>query len=270
MKKRYLLAIIGLTATACQPQPTATPVAAQPPVPASPSGSGKTAADTTAAVLDLLRQVDLTSAWRGEQNAEMDGFYGPDNYRISFHIDTVQRDEHRPNVFYFQGRDRYKRTITPFTGTLTVTRLAPLPDTVALEHRLGDRAYSAFASFVLREDSTAKGAGHCTGRAVLDFQINAKNQAAQANFDGIDSGWDNPTKGCGQVFKGVWQDNRTGQRKPVAWANYYGVIVPEVLRDLGLGERGDEVNPKLARYGWNTIMENDEWWAKSPKPGLNL
>jgi len=269
MKKRYLLALLGLAATACQPQSTATQATARPPAaPAAPLATQN--ADTTAAVLDLLRQVDLTTAWRGTPNEAMDGFYGPDNYRISFHIDTVRRDEHRPNVFYFEGRDRYKRTITPFTGTLTVTRLAPLPDTVALEHRFGDRAYSAFASFVLREDSTAKGAGHCTGRAVLDFQVNAKNQATQASFDGVDSGWDNPTRGCGQVFRGAWQDNRTGQRKPVAWANFYGVIVPEVLRDLGLGERGDEVNPKLARYGWNTIMENDEWWAKSPKPNFTL
>jgi hypothetical protein len=271
MKTRHLLAILGLATTGCQPQSTATQAAVgQPALSAAQPDTKNTPADTTAAVLDLLRQVDLTSAWRGAQNAEMDGFYGPENYRISFHIDTVRRDKHRPNVFYFQGRDRYKRTITPFTGALTVTRLAPLPDTVAMEHHLGNRAYSAFASFVLREDSTAKGAGHCTGRAVLDFQVNDSNQATEASFDGIDSGWNNPTRGCGQVFRGIWQDNRTGQRKSVAWANFYGVIVPEVLRDLGLGERGDEVNPKLARYGWNTIMENDEWWAKSPKPSLSL
>jgi hypothetical protein len=271
MKKRYLLASLALATTACQPQSTATQAASQQPVSAAPSGTKNTTpADTTAAVLALLRQVDLTAAWRGTPTEAMDGFYGPDNYRISFHVDSVQRDEHQPNVFYFQGRDRYKRTITPFTGTLTVTRLASLPDTVAMEHNLGDRAYSAFASFVLREDSTARGAGHCTGRAVLDFQVNAKNQATQASFDGIDSGWDNPTRGCGQIFRGTWQDNSTGSKKPVAWANFYGVIVPDVLRDIGLGERGDEVNPKLARYGWNTIMENDEWWAKSPKPSLSL
>jgi hypothetical protein len=271
MKKRYLLASLGLAAAACQPQSSATQAAASQPAPAAtPLATPNTPADTTAAVLDLLRQVDLTAAWRGSPNGAMDGFYGPDNYRISFRIDTVRRDEHRPNVFYFEGRDRYKRTIAPFTGTITVTRLAPLPDTVAMVHSFGDRAYSAFASFVLREDSTAKGAGHCTGRAVLDFQVNAKNQAAQASFDGIDSGWDNPTKGCGQVCRGVWQDNRTGQRKPVAWATYYGAIVPEVLSKMGLGERSEGVNPELARYGWNTIMENDEWWAKSPRPSLSL
>jgi hypothetical protein len=268
MKKLIRLLSLGLVATACQSHSTA-PQAAKSPVPAAATPAAP-AADTTAAVLALLRQVDLATAWRGARNEALDGFYGPTNYRISFYTDSLWRDERRPNVFHFQGRDRYKRTITPFTGTLTVTRLAPLPDTVGLEHRLGERAYSAFASFVLREDGTAKGAGRCTGRAVLDFQVDAHNQAVAASFDGIDLGEGNPTKGCGQVYRGIWQDNRTGQRQPVAWAAYYGVIVPDVLRDMGLGERGDEVDPRLARYGWNTLMENDEWWAKSPKPGINL
>jgi hypothetical protein len=265
MKNYCWLILLALAAASCQSPTTqqAAVVAAAPPA-ALPT------ADTTAAVLQLLRQVDLTPAWKGTDDEAMDGFYGPDNYRISFHIDGVQRDAQQPNVFHFQGRDRYKRTITPFTGTLTVTRLAPLADTVGLEHRFGDRVYSAFASFVLREDSAAKGAAHCTGRAVLDFQVNAKNQATEASFDGVDSGWDNPTKGCGQVFRGIWQDNRTGHRQPVAWANYYGVIVPDVLSKMGLGERTEEVDPRLARYGWNTIMENDEWWAKSPTPKLSL
>lgn len=267
MKKLIRLLSLGLVATACQSHSTAPQEAKRPrPAAAAPGAP----ADTTAAVLALLRQVDLTTAWRGARNAAMDGFYGPDNYRISFYTDSLWRDERWPNVFHFRGRDRYKRTITPFTGTLTVTRLAPLPDTVGLEHRLGERAYSAFASFVLRGDSTARGAGRCTGRAALDFQVNARNQAVAASFDGPDLGEGNPTKGCGQVYRGTWQDDRTGQRQPVAWAAFYGVIVPAVLRDMGLGERGDEVDPRLARYGWNTIMENDEWWAKSPKPGLSL
>ena len=271
MKKYYWVLGLALASAACQPQSSSTQRAAGLAAPAASPASAKGAsADTTAAVLQLLRQVDLTSAWSGTENSAMDGFYGADNYRISFHFDSVRRDEQRPNVFHFRGRDRYKRAITPFTGTLTVTRLAPLPDTVGLEHRLGNRVYSAFASFVLREDSTARGAAHCTGRAVLDFQINAQNQAREASFDGPDLGWDNPTKGCGKVFKGIWQDNRTGRRQPVAWANFYGVIVPDVLAKMGLGERGDQVDPRLARYGWNTIMENDEWWAASPKPSLSL
>jgi hypothetical protein len=271
MKQLYWILGLAIASAACQQQPPVTQKAAKPATQtAAPSLVNSTSADTTTIVLQMLRQVDLTPAWSGTSNSAMEGFYGPDNYRISFHFDSVSRDERQPNVFHFRGRDRYKRTITPFTGTLTVTRLAPLLDTVGLEHRKGDRVYSAFANFVLREDSTAKGAAHCTGRAVLDFQVNTQNQATEASFDGLDLGGENPTKGCGQIFRGTWQDNRTGQRQPVAWANFYGVIVPDVLAKLGLGERTDEVHPKLARYGWNTIMENDEWWAKSPTPKLSL
>lgn len=54
----------------------------------------------------------------------------------------------------------------------------------------------------------------------------------------------------------------------MSWANYYGVIVPSVLQEMGLGSRSDEVNPRLARYGWNTLWENDEWWATPAKLSL--
>ncbi|WP_325134111.1 hypothetical protein [Hymenobacter sp.] len=252
-------------------------ISCQPNVPAASRQQAKEAAglpaatsDSTAAMLALLRQVDLSVAWNGAGGAAMEGFYGPDSYRMSFYFDSVRRDAQRPNVYYVQGRDRFKKVITPFTGTLTVTRVAPLPDTAGLEHANGDRAYTAFTSFVLREDSLRKGAGRCWGRAVLDFQVNARNQATEAGFTGIGLGEGNPTKGCGQVFKGTWQDNQSGRRQPVAWANFYGVIVPDALRKLGLGERIEEVNPKLTCYGWNTIMENDEWWAKSPQPSLSM
>ena len=95
-------------------------------------------------------------------------------------------------------------------------------------------------------------------------------RAQQAGFDGSGLGEGNPTVACGLIFEGTWQDNKTGRRQPVAWANFYGVILPEALQKLGLGMRMEEVDPRLAKYGWNTIMENDEWWAASPKPPLPL
>ena len=62
--------------------------------------------------------------------------------------------------------------------------------------------------------------------------------------------------------------NKTGQRQPVAFANFYGAVVPHALEKLGLGDRGDEVNPHMARLGWAEEWENEEWWAKSPKPSF--
>lgn len=162
----------GVTVTACQPATSANTSANA----ARPAATESTvpAADSTAAVLALTQQVNLAPAWQGRGGA-MEGFYGPDHYRISFHVDSVWRDAAQSNVYQFRGRDRCKRVITPFAGTLIVTRLAALPDTFGLLHRPGEQTYSAFASFVLREDPTAKGAGHCTGRAVLDVQVDSHN-----------------------------------------------------------------------------------------------
>jgi hypothetical protein len=270
MKKLLLGALLlAGVASACHPNAPTTALATSAKQAVPTTATPVNPSDSTAMVLALVRQVDLAPAWDGSAEAAMEGFYGPDNYRMSFHFDSVCRDAQRPNVYHFQGRDRYKKTITPFTGTLTVTRLAALSDTFDIMPRQVEGAYTAYADFVLHESEAARGAGSCRGRALLDFVV-VKEQAQQAGFGSIDAGHDNPTKSCGLVFKGTWQDNKTGQRQPVAWANYYGVIVPDALHKFGLGERMEEVNPALARYGWNTIMENDEWWADAPKPKLSL
>lgn len=279
--KRLLFSLLALGAGGCQSPATTSP-AARPEAAAQPTAAALPAAallarDSTAAVLALTQQVDLAPAWGNKtpdtkRYGALEGFYGPDNYRMSFYYDRVQQDARQPNVFHVWGRDRYKRTITPFTATLTVTRLASLPDTAGMTYGLPRpvRAYTAFATFTLREDATTKGSGHCQGRAALDFYVVRSHQAEQLPADSGEVGAGNPTGGCGLLFQGTWQDNQSGRQQPVAWANYYGVIVPEALAKLGLGMRSEEVDPRLARYGWNTIMENDEWWAKSPTPAVSF
>ena len=275
MKITQNAAVLFLLA-ACQPQAaTKMPatVAAAPVVLAAPAAA-PALPDSAAAVQALLRTVDLSPAWANTLGTQppkpMDGFYGPDHYHIAFFFDSVRRDSHQPAVFHIWGRDRYKHVTTPFTGTCTVTRLAPLPDTVSLERSQDLRPQTAFADFVLREDPVTKGAGVYRGRAALDFGLDAHGRLALLSFMDMDAGEGNPTQGCGLVFRGEWQDNKSGRRKPVAWAAWYGVIVPDAFRQLGLGGRGEEVNPELAKYGWGENWENDEWWADSPKPSLSL
>lgn len=270
----YAAALLLLAA--CQPQTaikTPAVTVAAPAVSAAPLAA-TALPDSTTAVQALLRTVDLSSAWANTLSTQpptpMDGFYGPDHYHIAFYFDSVRRDAHRPEVFHIWGRDRYKRVTTPFTGTCTVTRLAPLPDTVSLEQSRSLRAQTAFANFELREDPATKGAGVYRGRAALDFGLDAQGQLTPLSFMDMDAGEGNPTKGCGLVFQGEWQDNRTGRRKPVAWAAWYGVIVPDAFRELGLGGRGEEVNPTLTKYGWGENWENDEWWHEAEKPALSL
>ncbi|MBO2011657.1 hypothetical protein [Hymenobacter negativus] len=262
---------LALSITACQPQTDATAAKAAPALVTKPSVTVQPASASSA----LLPQVDLSYAWsnataEAKGNPTMEGFYGPDHYRISFYFSKVHRDSLHPEQYHIWGINRYKKVITPFEGTCTVTRIAALPDTAEMENSSKLRAYTAFAEFTLREDPKTKGAGVYSGKAMLDFCVNARNQARQATFNGIDLGFDNPTKGSGLLFQGVWRNNATGQQKPASWSSNFLVIVPQALEKIGLGSRGDTVYPELAKYGWNEWYENDEWWATSSKPNLSL
>lgn len=273
MKQPLLVFALALaTATACQPQ---TDTTAAKDTAAVAAKQDARAPKPASAAPSLLPQVDLSYAWsnataNAKGNPTMEGFYGPDHYRISFYFSKVRRDSLHPEQYHIWGLNRYKKVITPFEGSCTVTRFAPLPDTAEMENSGTLRAYTAFANYTFREDPKTKGAGVYSGQAMLDFSVNARNQARQVTFTGIDLGLDNPTKGSGLLFRGVWRDNRTGQQKPASWSSNFLVIVPQALEKIGLGSRGDTVYPELAKYGWNEWYENDEWWAKAPQPSLNL
>lgn len=204
----------------------------------------------------------------------MEGFYGPTNYHISFVFTKVVRDERRPDVYHIWGKNRYKKIITPFTGICTLKQLASLPDTTYLQHpEKGQplRGYSAIGDYTLTEDPTTKGAGVYSGKVMLDFFLTSRGKAVLAFSEPLmDAGRENPSKGSGLLFQGVWRDNKTGQIKAASWSSDFGVIIPETLEKMGLGSRGDTIYPELAKYGWNEWYANDEWWAKPAKPALSL
>lgn len=285
MKTPFYFLALALACSACHPQ-TNSPAAAgqveKAPTDASAAvaASGVVGLQTAVAhglpdKLALLQHVDLSAAWRnepepGENPVAMEGFYGPDNYRVSFFFTKVRRDALMPEVYHIEGLNRYKKSITPFAGTCTIKRIATLPDTVAMTNSKALQGHTAFAEYELKEDPTTKGAGVYSGKAVLDFCVDAKNRVRQTRFDGMDLGLENPTKGSGLIFKGLWRNNKTGQIKAASWSSNYAVIVPETLEKMGLGSRGDTIYPELAKYGWNEWYANDEWWAKPTKPALSL
>lgn len=282
MKNLLIVSALALISTACQhqapPTQVATPtVATQHSVKAPTAApiTQPTAADSLALeAAAMLRQHNLAPLWANQTELmkarpAMEGFYGLTHYRISFYFSKVERDAQQPNVFHVEGFDRYKKVITPFRGTITVQAVQPFTEEMFAD--VADstvRAFTATGRFALAEDPSTKGAGNYYGKALLDFTIDAQGRLDQAYALVGDS--NNPTKGCGLVFNGTHISNRTSQRKPVAFANYYGAVVPEALKGLGLGDRSEEVNPNLARLGWNEAWQNDEWWADSPKPKLNL
>lgn len=274
--------LLGLSLVACQPQTadtvstaSAEEVVASVTKASSGLAAGVSARENPSDSLRLLQTLDLAPLWartvagRPAESA-MDGFYGDDSYHIAFYFDSVRRDPRQPTRYHIWGRERFKHVTTSFSGTCTITRLAALPDTAALFNSQQVHAYSAVAAFALRENPQAKGAGSYTGHAYLDFCVDPSGRPIPCEFVGIDTGTGNPTKGSGLLFRGTWRSNHTGQTKPVAWAGWYEAVVPDALRKLGLGERGAELSPKLAQHGWGEKWDNEEWWADSPKPSLNL
>lgn len=274
MKTNFLL-LLALAAAACQhPAPattvTAAAAAAPPSAPPAPSAPADSLSPATRAI---LRQYDLAPLWANRYEGQaassaMEGFYGDKPYRISFYFTSVERDAARPNVFHISGLDRYKKVITPFSGTITVRDIVPFADSMGVEAPDSTaRAFTAVGRFVLNEDPGTKGAGNYAGEALLDFYYDAHGHLSQADCYACET---NPTKGSGLLFRGRQTSNQTGRRQPVAFAGFYGAVVPDALLHLGLGDRSDEVNPNLVRLGWNEAWENEEWWAKSPKPSLSL
>lgn len=293
--RAFALASAGLLlAASCQPQTKPSSAASTKPAantPEMPTAAQVTdgarplvasaATKATAPVADVrtfLAANNLAPLWQadfGQQENNhsrptiLDGFYGPEHRHISVIVEQVRQDAAHPNVFRVQGRTRYKKSITPFDGTITVDAVKPLKvfldlDSVEEAHA---RAYTATARFVLRENPAADGAGTYQGTAAMDFY-----QLASGKLDLVQTLPDTnlPTGGGGLLFRGQWQSLRSGLRKDVAFATYAQAVVPDAMSDLYIGDRGDSLNPKYAGLDWSEAWENDEWWAKPSKPVLSL
>jgi hypothetical protein len=129
--------------------------------------------------------------------------------------------------------------------------------------------YSATASFTFDEFESAPNSGTFTGRAFVDFFIKSNGELTIGQTV-INPDATAPTKGAGVVYRGKWTSHATKQNKPFILSNNAFMIAPELLPQFGISERSGRMNPKYAKLGWSEAWENDEWWADSPKPSLNL
>lgn len=235
-------------------------------------------ADTlTPEMLTLLRNFDLAPLWAADTAYSdgyptMTGFLGRDHYSISLVFDEVERDVNQPQLFHVRGRDRFHKAITPFEGTIQIQRIADF-DSCFVQAPAEDsaRVYTASAVFSFRQAKQRKDAGVFSGQAFLDFYVTNEGyyRTPEVIMEGnIDKR--TPTRGSGRLFRGEWTRYGAGEIKPFLAANDLFVIAPEIYSDFGVGDRGTQVNPKYAKLGWSEYWENTEWWAKSPKPTLNL
>jgi len=236
-----------------------------------PAGPGDT---LTTLAQGFLRAYDLTPLWANADynksaDQAMEGFYGPDYYRIAFYYDQVRQDSLIPEKFWVRGRNRYRRVITPFTGTITVRAI--------FKAQLGSanfqpadtvRAFVVRAYYELREDPTTKGAGVYRGEALLDVLETPLGGAHQGDLYG--TGYyqlADPNQGGGLTFNGNWTNNKTGRQCFAAWSpNLQRVTPVPILEEQQVGGPTGDVDPVLVKHGWNELADNDEWWNANGPP----
>lgn len=223
----------------------------------------------------LLQTVHGTDSVAGSH--ALNGFFGPDHYRIEVVFTRVKRDSVQPTVYHLQGQYRYKSVITPFAGSLTITQLVDqLPYSAAriamakkdgYELQNDPNLYSVLGAFELREEAIHRGGSIFSGQFAMDWKIDDNGLLAQGSRDN-----EGPTQGGGVKFESIRTNEATHRTDSTVWVDnifaYAGVR--HVLQDFLIGERDPDFNPKYAKLGWNSYWENDEWWADSPKPSLNL
>lgn len=303
MKKLLILLSLALAATACQHAAPTTRVAATVPVAAAaparkqelivPPPAPVAGADSlTPEMRAMLRQVHIAELLLapkpgkvGEYASVLDGFFGASPQRLSLAILKATRDSLQPSCYHIVGKARYKQQITRFEGEMQFIRVADYYDQGLLLSQGGDefeqdttsedghitnaRAYSAAATF--RLTSPAPATQVLTGQILLDFWVMSDGTVGEMHSPAEGIVLEKaPTKGSGLLLKGAWHDAAANSQKPFLASRDIFLLSPGIIGDFGIGDRGAEVNPKYAKYGWNTYWENDEWWADSPKVALNL
>ena len=219
----------------------------------------------TPEMLAFLKDNDLSPLWRTiaqhEDNEDVihNGFFGVDNYRIEFVFTSITRDASDPALFLVTGKNRYKKTITPFTGSIRITQLldqqSSIPGAMEL---VEDSVRVVLGNFEFSEQLGTRTDGVFQGTMALDFFRNEEGELEIYNFPGGKYG----AKGTGYQFTGNWVSKSTHKTKPVMFAAFFSVMANKVLENFNIGEREIVINPKYTKLGWEDYWANDEWWAE--------
>ena len=281
MKNLFSLLVLMVLAAACQhqtpPAKTITPVAssARPtmlPVPADSLLLKRLAKTTDFSPLLQTVQPNATDYHNHAQN----GFFGPTHYRIEMATTQVVRDTVNPALYHVRGLSRYKKFITPFVGTLTISKIVEQPYYSAAEiadmqneHEIvltnDPGLFSALGTFELHEDSTRLGAGIFRGQLAIDWKRADSGQLELYCRSVRSASHESEVR-----YEGTWTSYATHRVYPVKWLEDIAYEAEQVLPRFNIGEREMAINPKYARLGWPEFWENEEWWAENPKPALNL
>jgi len=280
--KKLLLSFLGLAlvAAACQSvmAPTNSYLAGKQLAAPEPLALRLAATDSLSpAMRSFAQQHDLSALWQGQQGEEYAragvptvcaGFFGPDHYRIELVLLNVLRDAHDSLLYHVQGKDRYKKKVTAFSGDIRLQRLRR----VYAEYLSSEsqekfaRFYTACGEFKFCESGAA--AGTFSGAIGIDFWQKPDSSLVVMSF------WGNEHRqyaNGGQLcLSGRWVSAKTGLHKDLLVGADLEELSRKIMPDFNIGERGFMLNPKYAKLGWNEYWGNEEWWADSPKPKLGL
>jgi len=226
---------------------------------------------------NFLRDVHLEKLIISSQDADFpwiyNGFFGEDHYRIEIYVSGVQADSANPMVMQLKGLTRFKKSITPFSGTITIDSVFKFKDfnydySEYLEERpLLDSSYvyegDTFVMtshikgrFEIKEDSSVNGSGIFTGNIFMDV-VHTDNGEYAFWFNTV-----NETRRGGLLLDGVWTSNNNKEQKPIICARDLFMFANDILADFSYGEREIEINEKYRALGWDNFWENEEWWSE--------
>ncbi len=194
------------------------------------------------------------------------GFYGDDRYRIEFIFTKVVKSKADPAVYFVEGKNRHKKVVTSFRGTMRIGQVRAFDDPNIDKQEIGDMGflenYAVAGTFEFPEDSTNLAySGLFKGTFKLDFSdLDDKENPMSLWFFSDDS----PAQGSGYRFDGTWASYvKKDMVRPVIWARDIFRFGNDILKDFSYGERDIEINPKYRELGWDNFWDAEEWWNES-------
>ncbi|MBL7818063.1 MAG: hypothetical protein JNL70_23840 [Saprospiraceae bacterium] len=220
--------------------------------------------------LAFFQKTRLDSLFVEEYNYPDNGFYGDDRYRIEFLFTEAKQDAKDPSVYHIKGKNRHKKVITPFEGTIKFNKIRtftdPNIDTAEVGAMDMTKLYATEGVFELAEaDPKSSYSGLFKGTVKMEFSIGEDNRPSLWFYSVANL----PSGGGGYRFDGTWTSfTKPDMVKPVVWAADLFRFANDILKDFSMGEREVEINEKYHKLGWDNFWENDEWWNEAAKPKM--
>jgi hypothetical protein len=195
------------------------------------------------------------------------GFYGDNRYRIEFIFTKVTKSETDPMIYFVEGKNRHKKVVTKFKGTMRINSVRtfydPNLDAQDLQNMAFGQPYALAGSYEFAEDSAQLAtSGLFKGNFQLDYcEKKDSNQIFNELWFYSD---DSPAKGSGYRFDGTWTSYvKKDMVKPVIWSRDLFRFANDILENFSYGERDIEINPKYRELGWDNFWDAEEWWNDS-------